>query len=57
MSKMKYFAILAIVMVIGLWINVAHHVQISREWQNANLKFHDIETQLERLQSTCDRGR
>jgi uncharacterized membrane protein YraQ (UPF0718 family) len=55
-SPARYFAILIIALVAGLWINIMHHTQISQEWQSANLKFDEIETQLKHLQSVCSNG-
>jgi hypothetical protein len=53
MNAARYFAILIVALVAGLWINIMHHTKISHEWQNANLKFDEIETQLEHLESVC----
>ena len=57
MSPARYFVILIVALVAGLWINIMHHTQISREWQSANLKFDEIETQLEHLETACSKGR
>lgn len=57
MNAAKYFAILIVALVAGLWINIMHHIQISAEWQSANLKFDEIETQLEHLEAACINGR
>ena len=56
MSQAHYFAVLIVVLAAGLWVNILHHTQISHEWQSANLKFDEIETQLEHLQSVCSKG-
>jgi hypothetical protein len=53
MSTARYFSILIAALVAGLWINVMHHTQISQKWQSANLKFDEIKTQLEHLESVC----
>jgi hypothetical protein len=57
MSQARYFAVLIVVLVAGLWINILHYVQISREWQSANQQFGEIETQLEHLETACIKGR
>lgn len=57
MSQTHYFAVLIVVLIAGLWINILHHVQISREWQSANQQFCEIETQLEHLETACTKGR
>ena len=53
MSNAKYFAILIVALAAGLWINILHHTQISREWHNAGIKFSQIELQMKQLKVDC----
>jgi hypothetical protein len=53
MNNAKYFAVLIVALVVGLWINILHHVQISNEWQNAGIKFAEVKAKLEHLERDC----
>ena len=57
MSNAKYFMILIVALVAGLWINIFHHVQISNEWHKAGIKFADVEAKLTHLEVLCLKGR
>lgn len=56
MSAARYFAILIVALAAGLWIDITHHVQISHEWESANVKFDESETQLAHLKTVCSKG-
>jgi hypothetical protein len=53
MTNAKYFAVLVVALVVGLWINIFHHIQISNEWHNAGIKFAEVKAKLEHLERVC----
>jgi hypothetical protein len=57
MSNAKYFAILMTALAAGLWLNILHHTQISREWHNAGIKFAQVEAQIQHLEVLCLKGK